>query len=117
MSAQETDYKILELTFEKEVINLGTFSEDSGPKECVFKFRNNTDVPITIDMIVTSCGCTKVEYSTKPIMASKTGGIKVMYSNDRGAQELNERITVYVNTTAKAANLKIIGTVTEAPKH
>ncbi len=114
VSAQTAIYKIIELTFEKEVVDLGTFAEDSGPKECIFKYKNNNDVPVSIDYVGASCGCTKVVYSTKPVMPGECGEIKVTYTNDMGALLLDKRITVYVNTTAKATYLKIIGTVTES---
>ncbi len=73
-------------------------------------------MPISIDRAIGSCDCTEVEYSKKPIPPGGTGEIKVIYSNDRGAQELNRRVTVYVSTTVKSTILRIVGEITAAEK-
>ncbi|MBR6286825.1 MAG: DUF1573 domain-containing protein [Bacteroidaceae bacterium] len=42
-----------------------------------FSFVNNSNFPLIIDTVRTSCGCTKVEYTHKPIEKRTKGLIKV----------------------------------------
>ncbi len=101
------------LSFENMICDLGTFAENAGPKECIFKYKNTKNVPISIELINPSCSCLEVEYSKKTIPPGGTGQIKVIYTNDMGALELNKSLTLYLSTTVKTTRLRVIGVVTE----
>lgn len=111
---QSTAQKYKELTFPKTVHDFGTFSEASGPKTCTFAYKNETDIPIFIREVVTSCGCTTTEWTKKPVKPGESGKIKVTFSNDSGAFIMDKTITVYVSSRVSPTILRIKGIVTKA---
>lgn len=110
---QSTAQKYKELTFQKTVHDFGTFSETSGPKSCVFTYKNETDIPIFIREVVTSCGCTTTEWTKKPVKPGESGKIKVTFTNDTGAFIMDKTITVYVSSRVRPTTLRIKGIVTK----
>lgn len=111
---QHTAQKYKELTFRKTVHDFGTFSEASGPKSCTFAYKNETDIPIFIRTVNTSCGCTQTEWSGKPLRPGESGEIKVVFSNDLGPMIIDKKITVYVSSRVSPTVLRIKGIVTKA---
>lgn len=63
-------------------MDFGTFSKDEEQKGEIL-FRNIGDKPFVIYDIVTSCGCTKVEYPNKPAMPGETLKVSVTYEADK----------------------------------
>lgn len=45
------------IEFNKLINDLGTFSEDSKPKTCTFKFTNHQAKAIAIAHVQSTCGC------------------------------------------------------------
>lgn len=111
---QTTVQKYKELTFQKTVHDFGTFSEASGPKSCAFTYKNETDIPIFIREVVTSCSCTTTEWTKKPVKPGESGKIKVTFTNDTGAFIMDKTITVYVSSRVSPTILRIKGIVTKA---
>lgn len=113
-TAQQSTQKYKELTFPKTIHDFGTFSEASGPKTCTFRYKNETDIPIFIHTVSTSCGCTTTEWSGKPLKPGESGLIKVVFSNDLGAVIFDKSIKVYISSKVKPITLRIKGIVTRA---
>lgn len=99
----------LGLSFSKMVHDFGTFSVDSGKKSCTFDFKNNTNKPIVINNILSSCGCTTPKWPKKPIMPGETGVIDVVYDNDLGPYPFDKSLTVYTSASSKPIMLRITG--------
>ena len=60
--------------------------------------------------VVTSCGCTKVEYSKQPVRPGGTLELKVLYEAvDAGY--FNKSIKVYCNVVNSPLRLKVKGSV------
>ena len=59
--------------------DFGTIAEEGGAVEHTFLARNNTAEPIVILSASVSCGCTKAEFSRKPILPDSTAEIKVRF--------------------------------------
>ncbi|MDY3834810.1 MAG: DUF1573 domain-containing protein [Candidatus Cryptobacteroides sp.] len=118
ITAQETAapqrQKYKELTFPKTVHDFGTFSEASGPKTCTFIYKNETDIPIFIHTVATSCGCMTTEWSKKPLKPGETGEIKVTFANDSGAMIMDKSITVYMSSRVKPTILRLKGIIVKA---
>ena len=73
-----------EITFETELIDLGTFMQYDDPSsKCEFKFTNTGKEPLIIEKAKGSCGCTVPEWPKEPIMAGENGVIKVNYDEKR----------------------------------
>lgn len=107
VSAQE---KISDgLVIDKMVHNFGDIKLDSGPVSCTFTLTNTSDKAAVIYNVVSSCGCTDVEWTREPIMPGKKGKISVTYSNDEGAYPFDKTLTVYISDVKKPVLLKVRG--------
>ena len=58
--------------------------------------------------VITSCGCTTVEYSKTPVQPEKNLTLKVKYTADR-PEYFNKTITVYCNEKDSPILLNISG--------
>lgn len=101
------------LTYEKTEHDFGKFSINAGPQHCSFKYKNNTDTPIVINHVLSSCGCTTPEWSKAPIKPGQSGEIKVTFLNDQGPFAFEKSLTVYVSSSVKPTVLRIRGIVTK----
>lgn len=45
-----------------------------------FEFKNVSEIPIIINDVKPSCGCTSFDYTKKPILSGETGFVKVEFS-------------------------------------
>ena len=89
---------VAEIQFDKNVCDLGTVKLNEVATD-TFTFTNVGKKPLVLYNVTAACNCTKVEYSTAPVMPGKTGTIKVIFKADKpddvGAR--TKRITVDSN--------------------
>lgn len=97
------------LEVDKMVHNFGDIKLNSGPVACTFTITNTSDKPSVIYNVVSSCGCTDVEWTREPILPGKKGKISVTYSNDEGPYPFDKTLTVYMSEIKKPVLLKIRG--------
>lgn len=109
MPAQAQEKVGESLEFDKTVHNFGDIMLDSGPVSCTFTVKNIGKSPVVIYNAVTTCGCTKAEWTKEPIMPGKTGKISATYSNDEGPYPFDKSITVYMSEPKKPVILKMRG--------
>ncbi len=93
------------LDFERASIEGIILSEDDAPREFKFAYTNNTDEPVVITRVGTSCGCTTVDYPRRPIEAGEKGEIAVTF-DPRGMAGRMER-TVWLYTSASSTEAAI----------
>ena len=86
-------HTIIELS--KTEIDLGKITVNTAV-EYELSFVNTGEVPLTIYRVTTSCGCTEVEWSPKPIKPQKSSMIKVKYK-DKYPGYIHKTITIYGN--------------------
>ena len=77
-------------------------------KEHRFALTNTGSKVLVIQDIVTSCGCTKVEYGKEPVRPGGTLEVKVVYEADEPGR-FNKSITVYCNAKESSLQLTIRG--------
>lgn len=104
------------LEADKTVHNFGDIKLDSGPVSCTFTLTNTSDKPVVIYQVVSSCGCTDVEWTKEPVKPGKSGKISATYSNDEGPYPFDKTLTVYVSNINKPVLLKLRGVSVENPK-
>ena len=63
---------------------------------------------LVIQDIITSCGCTKVEYSKEPVRRGGTLEVKVIYEAER-AEHFDKTVTVYCNVKNSPLRLTVKG--------
>lgn len=113
-SAAQAQEKIAEtIELDKSVHNFGDILLDSGPVSCTFTIKNISSKPIVIYNAVTTCGCTKAEWTKEPIMPGKSGTVSATYTNDEGPYPFDKSITVYMSDPKKPVILKMRGNCME----
>lgn len=100
------------IEFDKLVNDLGTFSEDSEPKVCTFKFTNRLAKAIAIVHVQSTCGCTIPEYTKKIVRPGESGEINITYNPQGHPGIFNRAILVSFSDQADKVRLFVKGTVT-----
>ena len=102
--------------FDKTVHDFGEISVKDGPVCCEFTLTNVSDSPANILAVVSSCGCTGVEWTSTDIEPGGKGVIKATYSNEDGPYPFDKTLAVYVSDSKKPVILHIRGSVTNRKK-
>lgn len=89
--------------------NLGTINQNGDIHLIEYSFINNTNKPIAISHIATSCGCAIPSYDKKPIMPGKTGKISVSFNPVGIKGFFNKQITVYFSSQTTPVKLSFRG--------
>lgn len=92
---------------EKSILSLGTFDWENE-QSATFNLKNVGQNPLVIEDILTSCGCTIVEYPKEPTRPNKILNLKVRYKAEY-PEHFNKTITVYCNVKDSPFQLKISG--------
>ncbi len=81
----------------------------SGPVSCSFSVKNVGKEPVAIYSVVSSCGCTDVEWTKAPIKPGETGKISATYSNNEAPLPFDKNLTAYFSDTKKPVILRLRG--------
>ena len=98
------------IKFTEQVWDFGTIRQDK-PATHDFEFINDGDGNLVIVDATAECGCTKPEFSDKPIAPGKKSKVKVTYNPMGRPGSFEKTVTVRTNGTPKKVRLKIRGTV------
>jgi hypothetical protein len=91
--------------------DFGEIAEDGGKVEHIFKFRNISTKPVVIVSAHSSCGCTKAEYSRRPVMPDSTATIKVVFNPMNYPGTFARKITIVTAEGALEERLLVTGRV------
>lgn len=94
---------------DRRVHNFGDILLGTGPVSCEFTVTNKGNKAAVIYNVISSCGCTDVEWTREPIKPGSSGKISVTYSNDEGPYPFDKSITVYLSEVKKPVILKLRG--------
>ena len=86
-------------------ISLPDWSEE---KEAMLIIKNLGVVSLTVENIVTSCGCTSVEYSRRPVSLKDSLVIKIKYKAESPGY-FNKDIAIYCNVPSSPVYVKLSG--------
>ena len=97
-----------EITFEKELIDMGTYNQfDDDSSKCEFIFTNTGKEPLIIEKAKGSCGCTVPDWPKDPIAPGESAAIKVNYDEKRvGPYTKSITITSNAKTSPKIVKVK-----------
>ena len=119
ITAQEQitiNYNAPIITFETELIDLGTFMQYDDPSsKCEFVFTNTGKEPLIISKAKGSCGCTVPSWPKEPIMSGESGVIQVNYDEKR-VGSFNKSITITSNAKNSPQIVKVKGKILAAEK-
>lgn len=102
------------LKFTETMHDFGTIKEEGGRVTHVFEFENQGKIPIIINAVQASCGCTTPVWTKEPVLPGKNGIIKVTYNPINRPNKFIK--TVSVTTNLGKQQLMIKGFVTPRPK-
>jgi len=92
-----------EIEFTKLEHNFGEIKEADGVVSYAFAFKNTGNAPLALQNVEASCGCTSPEWTKEPILAGKSGIIKVAF-DPKDRPEPFEK-TVRVTSNAEKNNV------------
>lgn len=108
--SQTAQKKGAQMTFKTNSYDFGDIARKGGDVECTFEFVNDGDAPLVITRVVTSCSCTKAEYSKKPIAAGATSTIKIIYEpHKKEPGVFHKVIQIFTNTADKRKIVTVKG--------
>ena len=100
------------IAFEKIQHNFGTFKEELGVQTVAFNFKNDGTVPLILNNVQASCGCTTPEWTREPVAPGAKGVIKVSYDPRNRPGVFTKTIRVSSNAENADVVLTIQGEVT-----
>lgn len=98
------------IKFKETVWDFGTIKNDR-PAVHDFEFTNEGTGNLVILDATAECGCTRPEYSEKPVSPGKKGKVKVSYNPIGRPGSFEKTVTVRTNGSPKKARVKIRGVV------
>lgn len=91
--------------------DFGTICEESGPIAHTFEATNRSEHPEVILEVGTSCGCTKPEFSRRPVLPGETAAVAVTFNPAGQSGSIDRTLTVYGSESRPIARLRIKGRV------
>lgn len=102
------------VVFNETVYDFGTIKEEAGTVTKIFEFTNQGEVPVIVNRVGTTCGCTAPVWTKKPVLPKKKGVVKVTFDPRNRPGIFSKYITVVTNAGTK--RLQVKGVVTPRPK-
>ncbi len=99
------------IVFNETEHDFGSFKEDDGAQTTTFKFKNEGDVPLVLNNVRASCGCTTPKWTREPVAPGNSGEIQVSYNPRNRPGAFNKTVTVQSNAETATVILKIRGKV------
>jgi hypothetical protein len=99
------------INFNETTHNFGPITEKGGKVNYEFILSNDTNTPLLINDIITSCGCTMPKWTKKPIEPGKTGVINVTFNPWGRIGPFLKVISIYTNQSTTPFRLAIEGKV------
>lgn len=91
--------------------DFGLIKEEDGEVEHTFIVQNTGNVPLVINRITTSCGCTLPEWSKDPVPPGETKEIKIWYDPYGRPGTFYKTVSIYSNSEPKRFVMTIQGEV------
>lgn len=100
-----------EITVDKTVFDFGTIKEDGGNVSATFIITNNTQAPILLSNVATSCGCTASDWTKEPIEPGKSGEVTATFTPKNRRGPFEKTITITTTGNPEQLVVRIKGTV------
>jgi hypothetical protein len=107
---------ITTMQFSETQHDFGTFKEEAGRQTFDFVMTNTGTLPLVIQNVVASCGCTTPEWTRQPIPAGGKGKVSAIYDPKDRPGPFNKTLSVYTNSKPEVVVLVIKGEVTPHEK-
>ena len=112
-TTDESEYVFGGLRFDTLVHYFGDILVSDGPQTCSFTFTNVGDTPAAVYEVVSSCGCTDVEWTREPRRPGEKGTITATFDNKAGPIPFDKTLTVWISDLKRPVVLHLRGSVHE----
>lgn len=99
------------ISFDELTHDFGTFKEEDGKVSCKFEFTNTGSIPLVINRVSASCGCTATSWSREPIIPGGKGYVEATYNPKHRPGKFSKSLTVFSNAAKRVVVLRIKGEV------
>ena len=100
-----------QIKFESLSHDFGEIAEEGGKVEHNFSFRNTSSKPVVVVAANSSCGCTKAEFSSKPVLPGDYSTIKVVFNPMNYPGPFARKVSIVTSEGALKEMLLITGKV------
>ncbi len=108
-AAQDTT-KFARLQFESTAYDFKELNQGEKMTH-TFEFENTGSIPLIINNVLTTCGCTAPEWPKEPVKPGAKGQIKVVFDSSSKIGRQNKVITIRSNAKSGDVRLRISGMV------
>jgi hypothetical protein len=112
---QSDTIEIAQFYFESTEHDFGDVNQGETV-EYFFDFKNSGNIPLIIQNVLTTCGCTAPEWPKIPIQAGESDQIKVVFDSSSKIGRQNKVITIRSNADAGDFRLRISAMVLPSKK-
>jgi hypothetical protein len=102
------------ISFDVSEYDFRTIYEANGVVSYEFEYTNTGKVPLILQNVHASCGCTSPEWTKEPVVPGQPGRIKVNFDPKNRPGPFTKTITVTSNAEPPVTTLTIKGTVIPA---
>ena len=102
-----TDAKQTTVSLSEREVQFGSFPMREK-KERKVTLKNTGDAPLVVHDVDTSCGCTRVEYSQRPVRPGEETTLLIVYEADE-AGHFRKTVDVYCNTADAPLRISVTG--------
>lgn len=99
------------MAFAERELNFGTVRAADGPVRHDFVFTNEGKVPLILNDVKSSCGCTVPQWPKEPVLPGKSGNISVVFNPSGQSGAVNKTIQIVSNASNSPVALTIRGVV------
>ena len=115
-SAQKAAPKTARMAFDAYTHDFGTIKEIDGDASCTFTFKNEGSLPLVINSVGVSCGCTTPQFSKEPLMPGKSAEMKITFDPANRPGQFEKAINILSNDPRRNIRLTITGNVIPKPR-
>ncbi len=108
--------KSARMVFESYTHDFGKIREADGDVSHVFRFRNSGTLPLVIQSVGVSCGCTYPEFSKEPVLPGGRGEMKITFDPTNRPGRFEKVISIACNDPRGNIRLTITGEVEGRPR-
>ena len=94
---------------DRTVYDFGDIQTSQGPVSCSYAVRNISGGPVTILNVISSCGCTDVQWTRETIPAGGIGTISATFKNEDGPFPFDKSLTAYISDLKQPIVLHLRG--------
>ena len=94
---------------DRTVYDFGDIQTSQGPVSCSYTVRNISRQSVTILNVISSCGCTDVQWTKESIPAGGKGTISATYKNEDGPYPFDKTLTAYISDIKQPVILHLRG--------